>query len=55
MKRRFAGVIALTWLTAVQLFAQGADPVPVTPDASPEATALLHYIYSISGKYILSG
>ena len=55
MKRRFAGVIALTWLTAVQLFAQGADPVPVTPDASPEATALLHYINSISGKYILSG
>lgn len=28
---------------------------PVTPDASPEAKALLEYIYSISGKYILAG
>lgn len=28
---------------------------PVTPDASPEARALLHYLYSISGKYTLTG
>ena len=28
---------------------------PVTPDALPESKALLKYIYSISGKYILAG
>jgi len=28
---------------------------PVTPNASPEAKALLKYIYSINGKYTLSG
>lgn len=28
---------------------------PVTPNASPEAVALLDYLYSISGKKILSG
>jgi mannan endo-1,4-beta-mannosidase len=28
---------------------------PVTPDASPEAVALLNYLYSISGKGTLAG
>jgi mannan endo-1,4-beta-mannosidase len=28
---------------------------PVSPNASPEAVALLNYIYSISGKYLLTG
>ena len=28
---------------------------PVTPDASPEARALLHMLYQISGKHTLSG
>lgn len=28
---------------------------PVTPDASPEARALLHFLYSISGKHTLTG
>jgi mannan endo-1,4-beta-mannosidase len=28
---------------------------PVTPDASPEARALLHMLYRISGKYTLTG
>ena len=28
---------------------------PVTPGASPEATALLQVLYDISGKYILTG
>lgn len=36
---------------------RGAGPVmkPVTPQASPEATALLETLYGISGKYILTG
>ena len=36
-------------------FGQGKMIDPVTPDASPEAKALLHYIQSISGEYTLSG
>jgi mannan endo-1,4-beta-mannosidase len=38
-----------------QLYSQGMNPLPVTPKASKEATALLDYFYSISGKYILTG
>ncbi|MGA2741320.1 MAG: glycosyl hydrolase [Bryobacteraceae bacterium] len=30
-------------------------PAPVNPHASPEARALLNYLYSISGRYILTG
>ena len=30
-------------------------PTPITPDHSPEAVALLNYIYSISGKQTLTG
>jgi len=38
------------------LFAQGNPIQPVTPNASPEAVELLHYLYySISGKYTLAG
>ena len=34
----------------------GAQPrTPVNPHASPEARALLQYLYSISGKYTLTG
>jgi mannan endo-1,4-beta-mannosidase len=33
----------------------GNSPKPVTSNASPEAIALLKFLYSISGKYTLSG
>ena len=32
-----------------------SDPAPVTPNASPEARALLKFIYSISGQHTLTG
>ena len=32
-----------------------STPAPVNPKASPEARALLRYLYSISGRYTLSG
>jgi len=36
--------------------ASGGDVArPVTPNASPEATALLQFLYDISGKYTLTG
>ena len=37
------------------LNAEGAVAKPVTPQASPEATALLQVLYDISGRYTLTG
>lgn len=42
-------------LFSTTLFGQTINVKPVTPNASPEAIALLNYFYSISGKYILTG
>ena len=42
-------------LFCTTLVGQTTSMKPVTPNASPEAVALLNYISSISGKYILSG
>lgn len=41
------------FLLSSALFAQNAEPV--TPNASPEAKALLELLYRISGKHMLSG
>jgi mannan endo-1,4-beta-mannosidase len=38
-----------------QMAATGAEPVPANPNASPEARALLRYLYSISGQHTLAG
>ena len=35
--------------------ADGVAAKPVTPQASPEAVALLQMLYDISGKYLLTG
>ena len=42
-------------LFSLSTSAQEKKAKPVTHKASPEATALLEYFYSISGKHILSG
>jgi len=34
---------------------QGATPIPVTPNAAPEAAALLRLLYDISGRRTLTG
>jgi mannan endo-1,4-beta-mannosidase len=49
-KTRFLLAFILIAITVVS-----AQPAPVNPNASPEARALLKYIYSISGKYTLTG
>jgi len=46
--------IALLFLCTISLVAQ-SESAPVNPHASPEARALLHYLYSMSGKYTLTG
>jgi mannan endo-1,4-beta-mannosidase len=46
--------ISLALATAA-LHAGDAAPAPVTPDAAPEARALLQFLHSISGRYTLTG
>jgi mannan endo-1,4-beta-mannosidase len=58
MKRPFpaAGLAVLLFaLVGPASRAAGAGIEPVTPDASPEARALLETLSAISGKYILTG
>jgi mannan endo-1,4-beta-mannosidase len=58
MTSTLAGVLVTTMLAAVPVAAQqgGAEgPRPVTPHASPEATALLAYLHGLTGRHILSG
>lgn len=47
----FCVLILIPWLWAGAL----NTPRPVVPDASPEACALLNYIYSIKGDKVLAG
>ena len=52
IRMKFVSFILLFFTTIV---AQSLPVKPVSPNASPEAVALLNYIYSISGKYLLTG
>jgi len=47
--------LALLLAFSARLFSQDEAGKPVTPNASPEAKALLHLIYSLSGKHTLMG
>ena len=47
------GILPLICMLALLSSAKAATPV--TPDASPEARALLNYLYSLKGKKTLSG
>jgi mannan endo-1,4-beta-mannosidase len=46
---------AIPLLMGSSLSAEGESARPVSPNASPEATALLQLLYDISGKYTLTG
>lgn len=48
-------LIALFFIFPLALFSSDNTIKPVTPNASPEAEALLKFLYSISGKYTLTG
>lgn len=55
-KKRYLTLIPFFALLLISFRATAANtPRPVTPDASPEACALLNYIYSIKGEKVLSG
>jgi mannan endo-1,4-beta-mannosidase len=49
----FYGVLNL--LLFIPIYGQNVKHPPVSPDASCEATALLDFLYEISGKYTLTG
>jgi mannan endo-1,4-beta-mannosidase len=54
--RKIAFLLVLTFYLCTDVStAQQNFMNPVTPNASPEARALLKFFYSISGKYILTG
>lgn len=55
MKRKNFCVLALIPALLLSTLAPGFSQDPVTPNASPEAKALLEFTYSISGKYTLTG
>lgn len=55
MKRTSLSSIALACMLLTWSLIPGLAQEPVTPNASPEAKALLKFIYSISGKYTLTG
>jgi mannan endo-1,4-beta-mannosidase len=48
-------ILALAALLGGPALPASETAVPVTPNASPEATALLQLLYDISGKYTLTG
>lgn len=53
MKHKLLRIILICIISFGMYYASGADPV--TPNASPEARALLNYLYSVYGKKTLSG
>ncbi len=57
MKQQFLRLkhVASILLFSTALFGQTTVVKPVSPNASPQAVALLNYFYSISGKYLLTG
>ena len=58
LSRRWALIVSvaslLCWLASCARAAEGLD-TPVSPEASPQAQALLAYLWDIYGKKILSG
>ena len=52
---RFIVLFLLMFFVSAAFAGTEKQITPVTPKASPEATALLNLFYSISGKYIFTG
>ena len=53
--RTIQSAVCCIIIALLQTIAAAAEPEPVNPNATPEARALLRYLYSISGKATLSG
>ena len=55
LKTKLMLLILLVVSSSAALFGQNETAKPVSPNASPEAKALLQLIYNLSGKYTLTG
>jgi mannan endo-1,4-beta-mannosidase len=55
MQKTFWLFTTILYISTSSLFPVNESAKPVTPNASPEAQALLKLLYSISGKYTLTG
>jgi len=55
MKSALVSVRMVLTALSVMVFISAMAQEPVTPDASPEAKALLKYLQSLSGRFTLSG
>ena len=55
LKLKFWLITALVLILVINLNGQKNQVKPVTPNPSPESVKLLEYIYSISGKQIITG
>ncbi|HMD59938.1 MAG TPA: glycosyl hydrolase [Opitutaceae bacterium] len=55
LARTVCVLAACAFLGASGRCAEAVSAAPVNPDASPEARALLQFLYDISGKYMLTG
>ncbi len=53
--RRLVFIPVVIAMAALSAFGQNETIKPATPNASPEAKALLQLIYNLSGKYTLTG
>jgi mannan endo-1,4-beta-mannosidase len=53
--RLLAGALLAVCVIPLGAQSKSSDAVPVNPHATPEARALLRYLYSMSGKYTLTG
>jgi len=53
--RKITLIFTIIFIFATLIYGSDKNLKPVTPNASPEAKALLDFLYRISGKYILTG
>jgi mannan endo-1,4-beta-mannosidase len=53
--RLLAGALLVAFAIPLGAQSTSSEAVPVNPHATPEARALLRYLYSMSGKYTLTG
>ena len=54
-KKVLSWLLALLWAVSFSALIAGENVKPVNPKSSPEAIALLKFLYSISGSYTLTG
>lgn len=55
IKQTLIALVAFLYVTVLSASGQTPNVKPATPNASPEAKALLQFLYSLNGNHILTG